>query len=97
MLISEDGKPVYIYNRPMRVLIKAMNAESFDQPQPIIVDESGYTQPVDINLGPINIKNVTAVNHALTPYGLKLLYATRLLDMVIVTDTQYYDHKKKFR
>ena len=86
VFISENGKPVYIHNGPVGGLIKAMNAGSFGKPQGIIIDESGYTSPVDIDLGAINIKNVHAVQKALAPYGFSIIHTSRLLDMIVVTD-----------
>jgi hypothetical protein len=66
-----------------------MNAGAFDHPQPIIIDESGYSLPVDIHLGAINIKDITAVRKALAPYGFNLIKASRLLNMVVVTDIHH--------
>jgi hypothetical protein len=89
VFISENGKPVYIHNGPLSGLIKAMNAGSFEQPQPIIIDESGYSPPVDIKLGAVNIKDIAAVTKALMPYGFNLIKVSRLLPMVVITDIHY--------
>jgi hypothetical protein len=89
VFISENNKPVYIHNGPLSGLIKAMNAGTFDHPQPIIIDESGYSLPVDIDLGTINIKDITAVKKSLAPYGFDLIKVSRLLPMVVITDIHH--------
>jgi Protein of unknown function (DUF3738). len=89
VFISENNKPVYIHNGPVGGLIKAMNAGSFDKPQPIVIDESGYSLPVDIDLGAINIKDIDAVQKALAPYGFNLINVSRPLSMVVVTDIHH--------
>ena len=89
VFISENNKPVYIHNGPVSGLVKAMNSGTFDHPQPIIIDESGYSLPVDIDLGAINIKDIAAVQKALAPYGFNLIKVSRLLPMVVVTDIHH--------
>ena len=86
---TENGRPVYIHNGPLSGLIKAMNAGTFDQPQPIVIDESGYSLPVDIDLGAINIKDIAAVQKSLAPYGFDLIKVSRLLPMVVITDIHH--------
>jgi thiol-disulfide isomerase/thioredoxin len=89
VFISGNNKPIYIHNGPLSGLIKAMNAGTFDQPQPIVIDESGYSLPVDIDLGAINIKDIAAVQKSLAPYGFDLIKVSRLLPMVVITDIHH--------
>jgi thiol-disulfide isomerase/thioredoxin len=86
---AENSRPVYVHNGPVSGFIKAMNAGTFDQPQPIVIDESGYSLPVDIDLGAINIKDIAAVQKSLAPYGFDLIKVSRLLPMVVITDIHH--------
>ena len=53
------------------------------------MDESGYSLPVDIDLGAINIKDIAAVQESLAPYGFDLIKVSRLLAMVVITDIHH--------
>lgn len=92
VFIGESNKPVYIQNGTLDGLIKAMNSGTIDSPQPIIIDETDYLFPVDIDLGVINIKDIAAVQKALSPYGFNLIKVSRLLSMVVVTDSHHQNN-----
>lgn len=53
---------------------------------PPFVDQSGYTDPVDMNLGPIDYADVSAVRQALHRYDLDLKEEVRELKMFVIKE-----------
>ncbi|HEU5051891.1 MAG TPA: TlpA disulfide reductase family protein [Hanamia sp.] len=87
VFISENGSPVFVHNGSLTGLIKSINSGSLQRPAPIVIDESEYALPVDLELGAINIHDVPSIQGALQPYGFNLIQSSRLLEMVVITDS----------
>lgn len=82
----QPGDPVVLRNCPMSSLVAAMNAFSVSYSSPIVIDESGIKNNVDLTLQASNVKNLKEIDGALRPYGLKLTKTKRFVDMVVISD-----------
>lgn len=85
-LYPQAGHPVIIENRPISSLVGAMNAVSTTHPSPIVLDETGIKNNVDMTLDVSYVKDMPEVDRALHPYGLSLIKTKRIIDMVVISD-----------
>lgn len=83
-LFSEKNTPKLLQNVPISQLVNAMNSGYFGKVNPIVIDETGYSQNVDIKLGAVDIKDMQAMQEALKPYGFKIIKGSKLLEMVVL-------------
>lgn len=82
----KGGAPVVLRNLPISSLVAAMNAGSFTEPAPIVLDETGMKSNVDMTLQISDVQNLKKVDGALRLYGLKLIKTKRLIEMVVIGD-----------
>lgn len=76
------GAPIRLINRPLKSLIVFLNA--FDQLHHVVLDETGYTGPVDIELPPL--ASVDTFNEHLGHYGLLLEKVKRSIPMFVIRE-----------
>ncbi|MBK1439689.1 TlpA family protein disulfide reductase [Parapedobacter sp. ISTM3] len=76
------GAPIRLTNRPLKALVVFLNA--FDQLHHVVLDETGYAAPVDIELPAL--VSVETLNEHLGRYGLVLEKARRTIPMFIIRD-----------
>ena len=96
-LQNKNGNPVFslpkpenprliMANQPLRRLINAINAGG-GYKAPLIIDETGITDPVDLTLKTTTINDLPAIKKGLADYGFTLIKARRKVDMVVISDT----------
>ena len=85
-LFGKINEPKYLRNGLITRLITAMNSGTFGNGQSIIIDESGISRPVDLELGPVDVKNADDIKRALHPYGFTIVRGYRKLKMVVIED-----------
>lgn len=73
-----------LYNQGMYALVNFLSVEM--DMQPAIVDETGYTGKLDIQLN-CDLSDPAAVNKALAEYGLQLKEEERERDMIVIKDS----------
>lgn len=78
------GQPIALNNRPLRFLIYFLN--SFDQIPHVVLDETGYDGPVDIQLPAFTSVEELTVN--LQAYDLVLEKAERTIPMFIIREKE---------
>lgn len=94
---SRGGRPVIDYgsafdiqvfhNQPISQLVEALNNQiPGRQIVPIILNETGYTGNVDLELKVNNVHDISALRKALQPYGLDLVQVKRALKMFVLSD-----------
>ena len=90
---SRGGKPEsflyepahrYLVNRPFSIRGHYLD-ETLDLP---VADESGININVDIDLGKTDLKNISALQEALSRYGITLVRSERMLDNLIIYQKQ---------
>lgn len=80
-----------LQNQPLTVLVAHLNHSKDTGPlNPVVVDETGFTKPVDMRLAVKNLSDLAALRLALRPYGLELKEATRELEVLLLSEKQ--DH-----
>lgn len=94
---SRGGRPVIDYgsgfdiqvfhNQPISQFVEALNNQIPGRPiVPIILNETGYTGNVDLELKGNNIHDISALRKSLQPYGLDLVQVKRELKMFVLSD-----------
>lgn len=76
-------------NVPLSDLLEAVNYQTPGQPiRPVVINETGYSGNIDMNLNLKDIQNLSSLKKALFPYGLDLIKVTRKLEMFVLTDNK---------
>lgn len=83
---SEEQPYTCLRHQPFSRLVAYLNAQLMDTyPRPIVVDETGYSGPVDLTLHAPST-NLPALQKELRKYGLDLVPAQRELLVFVLTD-----------
>jgi len=81
-----DGVRTFL-SQPFSAVVRNLN--SYNQPspgKPIILDDTGITFDVDIEIPVTAYGNIGMLNHALKKYGLTILPVQREIDMFVLTE-----------
>jgi hypothetical protein len=54
--------------------------------RPVVIDETGYTKPVDIKLN-VSLDDFNVLKKELNKYGLDLIPVKRILDVFVLTES----------
>jgi thiol-disulfide isomerase/thioredoxin len=77
-----DGKPGVLSNVSMSDFVVTLN--NLEQITPLIIDETGIEQKVDLRLAPFS--SLESLNNDLSQYGLQIKEAERPLDVFVIQD-----------
>jgi len=77
-----DPKSPMLRNQPLTQLVAYLNSGSLSR---LVVDETGYTGPVDLVLPPGEL-DLNALRQALRPYGLDLIPGRRKVNLLVLRD-----------
>ncbi len=92
-LLNKELPVKYMINSPLSKLIKALNFQIYGRPlKPIIIDETGFNDPVDLKFKISHIDDLPTLNKLLRPYGLALLEVERELEMFVLTENGYNEN-----
>jgi thiol-disulfide isomerase/thioredoxin len=81
-VLLDHGKNIWtIKNYPIKILLEDINIRC-DYP---IVNETGYEGKVDLTLVP-DFKDIPSLRNQLNKYGLDLVEAERVLDVIVIAD-----------
>jgi thiol-disulfide isomerase/thioredoxin len=75
-------------NHPLSKLIDMFNRQTIAAfPfRPVVIDETGYTKPVDIKLN-VSLDDFNVLKKELNKYGLDLIQVKRILDVFVLTES----------
>jgi len=75
-----------LYNQPMSVLINALNNQVPGEPlHPVVLDETGYSALIDMDITVTDIQDIPSMKIALKPYGLDIIPVIREVSMLIIS------------
>ena len=75
-----------LYNQPLQLLTDALNEQYSGTPlHPVVLNETKYTLPVDLDLAVTDVQDLPAMKTALQPYGLDLIAVTRELSVLVIS------------
>ncbi|MCF8451730.1 MAG: TlpA family protein disulfide reductase [Pedobacter sp.] len=94
-LSTSGGKPSAKYsalgatlrNTPLSMLVLQLNAVFMQYLPTPLIDETGYTAPVDLDLN-ARLGNVSELNGELERYGLKLIEGKRNIEILVIRDRE---------
>ena len=82
-----DAKTKKLLNQPLSKLIEALNNQIAAEPlKPVVVDETGYTGMVDLNLPVNEINDIPRLRIILRKYGLDIIPVERVMPLFVITD-----------
>lgn len=85
--LSGTGKTKKLLNQPLSKLIDELNSQIPAQPlKPVVIDETGYTGMVDLNLPVDEVDNILRLSVALQKYGLDIIPVERVLPVFVITE-----------
>lgn len=82
-----------ITNQPLSKIIEALNTSLIGSTKPIVLDETGFTQHVDMVLH-AGLRDIQLLKSELAKYGLTLIPAQRKLDVFVLTKTVNTNYQK---
>lgn len=89
-LLKADQGNWVLQQRPPGFLVTEMNFQSTGKAfLPVVLDETGYSAPVSIDLKVSSIHDITGLQQVLPEYGLALVPAMRELPMLVLTKTTF--------
>lgn len=89
-LIKNDQENWNLVNEPLSVLVAQLNMQYCGKPlQPIILDETGYAESVNLDLKCKDLYNMAELKMALLPYGLDIIPCKRLLPMLVLSKVDF--------
>lgn len=89
-LQDKDTSYLYLKNKPLSRLVEALNSQLPGKPlHPIVLDETGITGNVDLELQLNDIQNLPATAKELRRYGLDIIPVVRELEILVITDSAY--------
>jgi thiol-disulfide isomerase/thioredoxin len=77
---SEDGKHISISNRPVATLLAALSGKDL----PLLVDETGISCNIDIDLELAQPRTAGCMNEKLSKYGLYITESVKEVEMLVI-------------
>lgn len=88
-LYERDTAVKVLRGKPLSELLRAVNYQVLGQPiHPVVLDETGYTGPVDMSLPLKDVQDLPALRLALHSYGLDIVPVTRTLEMFVLSENE---------
>ena len=82
---SFSGTGAVIRNNSLDLLVLQLNAVYLQKSRMPVINETGYTTPVDLDLN-AGLSDVSAMNAALATYGLRFTEAEREINILVIRD-----------
>lgn len=80
---AEDNLRVHYKNQPLSNLVRFLN---YFYQLPYIIDSTGYSGNVDMDLDLPDLKNLDGLKHALNKYGLTVIKDEAEMNVLVITD-----------
>jgi thiol-disulfide isomerase/thioredoxin len=83
---KKDSGGWSLHNAALAVLVEVLNRQPPAKTLvPIVIDETGYSAPVDLDLDLADLHDIAALQKILAAFGLRLLPASREIDMLVIS------------
>lgn len=87
-LFEKDNFGIHMVNQPMSKLVTALSYYLTTPEVPLIIDETGITEKIDISLVADLMRNLFATRAALQKHGLDLVTSEREVDILVLKDKE---------
>lgn len=83
-----------LQNKSLDLLIQMLQNYYMQTSDKPIIDESGYTNNVDLEIN-ANLSSIEQLNKQLEPYGLRFIEAIRAVDILVIKDRSMPDYRRQ--